>query len=168
MTQHTRVARETRITRVRYNEQDGQLYPIDPHRPLTGQSETGLSGAGQGQHTRFTNTMQDLAAPQTMPQSVQTSLNSNYSDRAVGFRLAWAPMAWITGLLVAVIGAVGYSVPVVSLMTLLPFGTGFAVVWLVGWLITVAISPDGIALLHAINQWRLIHREHKARLGGLR
>ena len=152
----------TRVTRVRYNAHTDQLYPIDPNQPLTGPTERTQAVAA--------NRMQDIAPPQailqTMPQTVQTSLHSNYSDRAMGFRVAWAPMAWMTGGIVATIGAVGWSIPVVSLMTLLLFGLGFAIIWLVGWLLTVFISPDGVALLHAVNQWRLIHREHRARLGG--
>ena len=108
------MTRETRITRFRYDEDSDHLYPIDSNRPVT----TPRKG-------RVIDATSNLRPLSNMVET-QMPLNNNYIERAEGFKIAWTPMAWITGAVVAMIGAVGFSVPIVSLTMLLLFGLGFA------------------------------------------
>jgi hypothetical protein len=53
---------------------------------------------------------------------------AGYEDRARGFGIATAPLAGVGGFVAALVGVIGWSVPVASLATLLLALGGFAAV----------------------------------------
>jgi hypothetical protein len=52
--------------------------------------------------------------------------HAGYEDRAKGFSLATAPLGIVAGFVVALVGIVGWRVPIASLVTLLLALGGFA------------------------------------------
>lgn len=105
------------------------------------------------------------AAPTQLPAPPQTVLlpHAGYEDRAKGFGLATAPLAGVAGFVAALVGVVGWSVPVASLVTLLLALGGFASTWLLAYIAHVLISPDGALFLHTIMAWRFLRAEQKER-----
>lgn len=88
---------------------------------------------------------------------------SGHVDRAQGFTIATGPLAIVTGLVVALVGVIGWRVPVASLMTLLLALGGFALVWLLAYLAHVFVSSDGALVLHTVMGWNYLRREQKER-----
>jgi hypothetical protein len=89
--------------------------------------------------------------------------HAGYEDRAKGFSLATAPLAGVAGLVAALVGILGWSVPIASLVTLLLALGGFALVWLIAYLAHVLISPDGTMFFHTILAWGFLRAEQKER-----
>ena len=88
---------------------------------------------------------------------------AGYEDRAKGFGLATAPLAAIAGLVAALVGVLGWQVPIASLVTLLLALGGFAAVWLVAYVAHVFVSPDGALFLHTVMTWSYLRREQAER-----
>lgn len=95
------------------------------------------------------------------PEPVQ--LRTGYRDRAEGFTVATMPLAVVVGFVVALVGVIGWSVPIASLVTLLLALAGFALVWLLAYLAHVLISPDGALFAHTILTWRFLKAEQRER-----
>lgn len=98
----------------------------------------------------------------TVPQTVLLP-QAGYEDRAKGFGLATAPLGIVAGLVAALLGIVGWQVPIASLMTLLLALAGFAATWLVAYLAHVIISPDGATFFHVLLAWGYLRREQSER-----
>src|SRR5690606_16920028 len=101
----------------------------------------------------------NLPAPPTtvlLPQA-------GYEDRARGFGLATAPLAGVAGFVAALVGVIGWSVPVASLITLLLALGGFALVWLIAYIAHVFVSSDGALLIHTVMGWNYLKREQRER-----
>lgn len=94
--------------------------------------------------------------------------HAGYEDRARGFRIATAPLAVVVGFVVALLAVVGWSVPALSLLTLLLALGGFALVWLVAYVAHVLISPDGALFGHVVLMWGYLRREQAERHARLR
>jgi phage shock protein PspC (stress-responsive transcriptional regulator) len=90
--------------------------------------------------------------------------HAGYEDRARGFGIATAPLAGIAGIVAALVGIVGWQVPVASLITLLLALGGFAVVWLIAYIAHTLISPDGALFLHTLFTWGYLRREQTERI----
>ncbi|MCC6457839.1 MAG: hypothetical protein IT328_22980 [Caldilineaceae bacterium] len=88
---------------------------------------------------------------------------AGYEDRARGFSIATGPLAGVAGLVAALVGILGWQVPIASLITLLLALGGFALVWLIAYLGHVFISPDGTMFLHTILAWGYLRREQRER-----
>jgi hypothetical protein len=88
---------------------------------------------------------------------------AGYEDRARGFTIATAPLAAVTGLVAALVGILGYAVPIASLATLLLALGGFALVWLIAYIAHILISPDGTAFAHTLLAWRYLRAEQAER-----
>ncbi len=103
--------------------------------------------------------------PAQLPSPPQTVLlpQAGYEDRARGFGIATAPLAGVAGFVVALVGVIGWQVPVASLATLLLALGGFAAVWLCAYVAHVIVSPDGAAFAHVILGWNYLKREQKER-----
>jgi hypothetical protein len=101
-----------------------------------------------------------------LPSAPQTILmpRAGYVDRAQGFSLATAPLAGVAGLVAALVGVLGWQVPVASLVTLLLALGGFALVWLVAYISHILISPDGALFMHTVFAWGYLRREQAERL----
>jgi hypothetical protein len=89
--------------------------------------------------------------------------HAGYEDRAKGFGLATAPLSIVAGFVAALVGIIGWQVPIASLVTLLLALAGFALVWLVAYLGHVFISPDGALFLHTLLMWGYLRREQAER-----
>ena len=88
---------------------------------------------------------------------------AGYEDRARGFSLATAPLGIVASLVAALVGIVGWQVPVLSLVTLLLALGGFAGVWLLAYTVHVVVSPDGATFIHVLLAWGYIRREQRER-----
>ena len=89
---------------------------------------------------------------------------SGHVDRAKGFSIAAGPLAGAVGLVVAIVGIVGWQVPIASLITLLLALAGFALTWLVAYVAHVFVSSDGALVLHTVLGWGYLRREQTERL----
>jgi hypothetical protein len=89
--------------------------------------------------------------------------HAGYEDRAKGFRLATAPLGIVAGFVAALVGVIGWQVPVASLITLLLALAGFALVWLVAYVAHVFVSPDGALFVHTVMMWGYLRREQTER-----
>ena len=105
------------------------------------------------------NPVQILPATTT----TQISVRTTYRDRAKGFQIATVPVAIAFGVGAVVVGAVGYAIPVFSLLSLSVFWLAFLAWWLIGWTVHHLFSPDGVALLHALLGWHYLRREQSER-----
>jgi len=89
--------------------------------------------------------------------------HSSHLDRARAFSLATAPLAGVAGLVAALVGVLGFQVPIVSLAALLLALAGFAGVWLCAFIAHTFVSADGALFLHTIFLWRLLFLEGRER-----
>ena len=106
-----------------------------------------------------------IEVPQDLPSAPTPVLmpQAGYEDRARGFGLATAPLAGVTGLVAALVGILGWQVPIASLATLLLALGGFALTWLLAYLAHVLISPDGSLFVHVLATWAYLRREQAER-----
>ena len=101
-----------------------------------------------------------IAAEQPAAQSV---VKGSYQDRAQAFSHVVGRLALTMGALSVIVGMVGFGVPVFSLAVLAWFGTVYAGVWLVAYVIYAFVSAEGVAWLHTQRGWRYLDREQKHR-----
>jgi hypothetical protein len=101
----------------------------------------------------------DLPAP---PQTVLLP-TANYTDRARGFGHATGPLAGVVGLVAALVGIIGWQVPIASLAALLLALGGFALTWLLAYIAHTLISPDGALFIHVVLMWGYLRREQRER-----
>jgi hypothetical protein len=73
------------------------------------------------------------------------------------------PLAGAVGLVAAIVGIIGWQVPIASLATLLLALAGFSVVWLLAYVAWVFVSPDGALVLHTVFGWGYLRREQTER-----
>jgi hypothetical protein len=88
---------------------------------------------------------------------------SGHVDRAKGFSIATGPLAGVVGLVVAIVGVIGWQVPIASLGALLLALAGFAVTWLIAFALHVFVSADGALFIHTIFAWGYLKREQSER-----
>jgi hypothetical protein len=88
---------------------------------------------------------------------------ANHKDRAVGFSIATGPLAGVVGIVAAIVGVIGWQVPIASLGALLLALAGFAVTWLIAFALHVFVSADGALFLHTIFAWGYLRREQSER-----
>ncbi len=88
---------------------------------------------------------------------------SGHVDRAKGFGLATAPLASVAGIVAAIVGVIGWQVPIASLVTLLLALGGFAATWLIAYGLHTFVSADGSLFLHTIFAWGYLKREQSER-----
>ncbi len=100
-----------------------------------------------------------------LPAIPQTVLlpQAGYEDRAKGFGIATAPLSIVAGFVAALVGVVGWQVPIASLITLLLALGGFAGVWLLAYVAHIIVSPDGATFFHVILTWGYLRREQSER-----
>lgn len=103
--------------------------------------------------------------PAQLPAPPQTVLlpHAGYEDRARGFGIATAPLATVAGIVAALVGIIGWQVPLASLATLLLALAGFALVWLAAYIVHTFVSPDGATFAHVVMMWAFLRREQSER-----
>jgi hypothetical protein len=88
---------------------------------------------------------------------------SGHVDRAKGFSIATGPLAGVVGIVAAIVGVIGWQVPIASLGALLLALAGFAMTWLIAYGLHTFVSADGALFLHVILAWRYLFLEGKER-----
>jgi hypothetical protein len=88
---------------------------------------------------------------------------SGHVDRAKGFGIATGPLAGVAGIVAAIVGVIGWQVPIASLVTLLLALGGFALTWLVAYGLHTFVSADGSLFIHTIFAWGYLRREQSNR-----
>jgi hypothetical protein len=66
-------------------------------------------------------------------------------------------------LVAAIVGVLGWQVPVASLITLLLALGGFALTWLAAYALHTFVSVDGSLFLHTLLGWQYLRREQTER-----
>ncbi len=108
------------------------------------------------------NTVQhslDVAPTATSHIEMKTSAK----DRAQGFLIANVPMFAGLALALLLVCVFFFRTPLFSLTALVIFWLAFVAAWLVAYLYTLAISPEGIAMFEARQKWKIIEREQTER-----
>jgi hypothetical protein len=88
---------------------------------------------------------------------------SGHVDRAKGFSIATGPLAGVVGIVAAIVGVIGWQVPIASLGALLLALAGFAVTWLIAYGLHTFVSADGALFLHTVFAWNFLRREQSER-----
>ena len=84
-------------------------------------------------------------------------------DRAKGYTIIQAPLAAIMAVLVLAVVKSLADFPLLSFAAFLTFWCSFAVVWLLGWGVTLLLSAEGVALFESHKKWQTIQREQAER-----
>ncbi len=123
--------------------------------------------------------------PAQMPQTVDAQSSGvqayavttgSHQDRARAFNLVVGRLALAMAFMAALVAVVGFGVPLfvaidvgpivlpmVSLVVIAWFGTMYAGVWLVAYLVYAFVSAEGTALYHTRQGWRYLKAEQKHR-----
>lgn len=99
-----------------------------------------------------------------LPVTSSSQVSGTHLDRAHAFRVAVTPLCFVAGILGVIVAVAGVGVPLLSLAVLGWFFTWFGSVWLVGWLLTLVVSADGIALFQAWAVYRILRTEQRERI----
>lgn len=84
-------------------------------------------------------------------------------DRAKGYTIIQAPLAAIMAVLVLAVVKSLADFPLLSFAAFLTFWISFAVVWLVGWGLTLLLSAEGVAFYESKRKWDVVQREQDER-----
>ncbi len=88
---------------------------------------------------------------------------SGHVDRAKGLSIATGPLAGVVGIVAAIVGVIGWQVPIASLGALLLALAGFAMTWLIAYGLHTFVSADGALFLHTVYAWGYLKREQSER-----
>jgi hypothetical protein len=90
------------------------------------------------------------------------TVSTNAVDRAKGYQLVITPLAAALAVL-AVLVSLAFENEFFSFASLLIFWIVFCVVWLAGWIVTAAATPEFVSWYGAKRQWDVIEREQVER-----
>ena len=89
--------------------------------------------------------------------------HTSATDRANGYLKVQTPLAVIMGVLVLAVVKSLAGMPLLSFAAFLTFWVSFAVVWLVGWGITLLLSAEGVAFYESKRKWDTVQNEQSER-----
>lgn len=89
--------------------------------------------------------------------------HTSATDRAKGYLMVQAPLAGVVAVLVLAVAKALAGFPILSFAAFLVFWISFALVWLLGWGITLLLSAEGVALFESHKKWQTIQREQAER-----
>lgn len=98
------------------------------------------------------------------PATQRVEMRTNYRDRATAFNYKVAPVAGLTGLVCGLVGWHFAAVPLISGTMLTLLVGGFGVVWLTAYIVSEALSPDGVSLAHVLLGYGLLYRQQGEQL----
>lgn len=101
----------------------------------------------------------DVAPTATQHVEMKTSA----VDRALGFLIANVPLFGAFALVVVLAAINLHSSPLLSWFAFNIFWTTFTLTWLISYVVTLAISAEGVAFFEAWMKWRVISREQDRR-----
>ncbi len=106
-----------------------------------------------------------MAEPLELPATTinQAIVTGSYTDRAAAFNRRTMALATTVAAGSAIVGVVGFSVPILSLAVLGWIMGGFLLTWLCAYIIDAATSPEGTALFGTWRAWRWLDREQSHR-----
>lgn len=104
------------------------------------------------------DTRMDVTHPATQHVEMRTSA----TDRAKGFQLIITPISLVVALLAVLVSLV-FENEFLSFASLLIFWLTFAVIYVVGWVITALATPEFVSWYGARRQWNVIEREQAER-----
>ena len=146
-------------------------FAIEPHRPQRPQQPVTWvpeqRPAAIARHatapeiTAMNQASHVLDVPPTATQHIEVKTSS--VDRAKGFLIANVPLFAAFALGVVLVAWVGAGVPIASVDALVTFWLAFVLAWLVGYVYTLSMSAEGIAMFEARSKWRVIEREQRER-----
>jgi hypothetical protein len=96
------------------------------------------------------------------PARQQVVVSTNAVDRAKGYQIVITPLAAALALL-AVLVSLAFKNEFLTFTSLLIFWVTFCVVWLAGWIVTAAATPEFVSWYGAKRQWDVIAREQSER-----
>lgn len=89
--------------------------------------------------------------------------HTSATDRARGYLIVQTPLAVVLAVLVLAVAKSLADFPLLSFAAFLTFWCSFAVVWLVGWGITLLLSAEGVAFYEARRKWDTVQNEQAER-----
>ena len=106
-----------------------------------------------------------MAEPLELPTVTtnQAIVTGSYTDRADAFNRKTLALATTVATGSAIVGIVGFGVPILSLAVLGWIMGGFLLTWLAAYAIDAGTSPEGAALFGAWRAWRFLDREQSHR-----
>jgi hypothetical protein len=104
------------------------------------------------------STSLDIVHPATQEVIVTTSA----TDRARGFQMIITPISIVVAVLAVLVSFV-FDNELFSLATLLIFWLTFAVIYVIGWVLTAVATPEFVSWYSAKRQWNVIEREQVER-----
>lgn len=98
------------------------------------------------------------------PATQQVQIKSSYRDRAAGFNYKVMPVAGLTAMVAGLVGWHFAAVPIISGTMLVILVGGFSLVWLAAYIVSEALSPDGVSLAHVLLGYGLLYRQQGEQL----
>lgn len=98
------------------------------------------------------------------PERVQLVLAGSYSDRAKGFTIATWQLSAVVAVAAVVVSKLLFAYPLLSVVALAWFVSGFLVVWLIAYLVHTFVSAEGAEFIETWRHWDYIEREQRERL----
>lgn len=89
--------------------------------------------------------------------------HTSATDRARGYLIVQTPLAVVLAVLVLAVAKSLADFPLLSFAAFLTFWCSFAVVWLVGWGITLLLSAEGVAFYESKRKWDTVQNEQAER-----
>lgn len=91
--------------------------------------------------------------------------HTNAVDRAHGYLIVQTPLAVVLAVLVLAVVKSLAEFPLLSFAAFLTFWCTFALVWGLGWFVTLLLSAEGVAFYEARRKWNVVEREQEERWG---
>jgi len=95
--------------------------------------------------------------------AITAHVEGSYTDRAKGFSIATWQLSTVTGVASWTIAAQVTGAPWLSLGLLAWFVGGYFTVWLLSFALHTLVSAEGVELLRAAGEYRLLRQEQKER-----
>lgn len=93
----------------------------------------------------------------------QVIVRTSAVDRAKGYTITLIPLSAALAVLAVIVRVTLLSHPLLTLGTLFVFWLIFVLAWLVGWVVTLVMTPEFVSLYEAKRKWNVIEREQENR-----
>jgi hypothetical protein len=98
----------------------------------------------------------------THPATQEVIVTTSATDRARGFQMIITPISFVLGLL-AVLVSLLFDNDFLSFASIMIFWGTFAVIYVIGWVLTAVATPEFVSWYSAKRQWNVIEREQVER-----
>jgi hypothetical protein len=90
-------------------------------------------------------------------------LRTSAVDRAKGFLIGWTPIFLLFSLAIVLAAVMFVELPLFSFAALVTLVLSFAGFWLIGWIVTLFTSAEGVSVIDALNRGAAIRNEQRDR-----